>query len=76
MTGHDLRAEGLRPAYDAKVVVEGLTLAIPVALGSVAYGSKPIAVGRVGTHDELVDAGGLYAALRVQTGDAARTRHS
>ena len=29
-------------------------------------------VAETGTHDELVDAGGLYAALwRVQTGEAA-----
>lgn len=33
--------------------------------------------GEAGTHDELVDAGGLYGALwQVQTGDAARTAHS
>ncbi|MBW3557871.1 MAG: ABC transporter ATP-binding protein [Actinobacteria bacterium] len=40
MTGHDLRAEGLRLAYDAKVVVDGLTLAIPPGQITVIVGAN------------------------------------
>lgn len=40
MTGHDLRAESLRLAYDAKVVVDGLTLAIPAGRITVIVGAN------------------------------------
>ena len=39
-TTHELRAEGLRLAYDAKVVVDGLSLAIPVGRITVIVGAN------------------------------------
>lgn len=40
MTGHDLRADGLRLAYDTKVVVDGLSLAIPMGQITVIVGAN------------------------------------
>jgi iron complex transport system ATP-binding protein len=40
MTEHDLRAEGLRLAYDAKIVVDDLSLAIPVGKITVIVGAN------------------------------------
>jgi len=39
-TGHDLRCDDLRLAYDAKVVVDGLSLAIPVGKITVIVGAN------------------------------------